>query len=134
MLFTNNYPCSRCGTRGTQLHREVTKQAILTWYACPHCRHRYRTTADGQGYNAAITAESPHEEGKRASLVALNVHSPCCNALGKVRDTWRDERGYFRRHLCRSCNKSFYTCTADDGNVTRYPVRPATPRKQFDIT
>jgi hypothetical protein len=137
MFDTNSHRCPNCQNLNEPRHRVVRATHMDLWYVCSSCRHSYRCTADEHGHNRKVTAESPHtaKDAPKVSEVslALNVKSPCCQSLGRVRDTWRDERGYFRRHLCRSCGKGYFTCTDVNGNVLSYAKRPATLRKLLDV-
>jgi hypothetical protein len=120
--------CPKCGHPGQARHIETRTHDVARWYICK-CRHAFKTLAPIDGPEVVV-AQTPADRIHTSSVGKLVPASfPCPNDGGDGRIKWtsREHDGYYRRHVCRTCSLSYYSCTTEDAVtiLRRMPGRRA---------
>jgi hypothetical protein len=128
-----SHDCSNCHRETQPRYSDINDKRALFWYVCGVCRHSWRCTGTPNAGHLVVTAESPYtQKDQSRDITALTeVKSPCCGSGWRVRETFQDKRGHWRRHLCRNDSKSFYTCVDAQGSVSVFVRKPA--KHQIEI-
>lgn len=109
--------CPKCDDTNQPRHSEDKDGVTSRWYICLACRHAFKTIApsDPDGVELVVS-QSPaiRERNTPKSNVAAHFPCPDCGSSGRIKWTGREGEDYFRRHVCRTCELVYYSCTTEE--------------------